>query len=89
MCIFVYLQADRPLEEVGHATLHLKKLKPRDHKRLIDGEHVYLALGGCACALTLDGAEEADKAERETLLDAFEALSLDRCEVGSGQRPHH
>ncbi len=33
----------------------------------------YLALG-CACALTLDGADEDDKAGRQDLLDAFEVF---------------
>jgi hypothetical protein len=74
VCIFVYVAAEHPLERAAEGGLRLKKLKPREHKKLIDGENVYLALGGCACALTLDGADEEDRAERRTLLDQFEAF---------------
>ena len=71
VCIFVYVAADHPLEASG-GNLRLKKLKRREHKNLLDGEHVYLALGGCACRLTQDGADEEHTAEREALLDTFE-----------------
>jgi uncharacterized protein YggL (DUF469 family) len=72
VCIFVYVGADHPLEVPGDSALRLTKLKRREHKRLLIGEHAYLALGGCACALTFDGADEEAKAERQALLDAFE-----------------
>lgn len=71
VCIFVYVGADRPLAAPGGSGLLLTKLKRREHKHVLSGEHAYLALG-CACSLTLDGADEADLAERQGLLDAFE-----------------
>jgi hypothetical protein len=74
VCIFVYVAADHPLEGAGErAALRLTKLKRHEHRNLLDGEHAYLALG-CACALTLDGADEEGKAERERLLDALEVF---------------
>lgn len=73
VCIFVYVGADHPLEVPGDSALRLTKLKQRVHKKLLCGEHAYLALG-CACALTLDGADEDDKAERQALLDALEVF---------------
>lgn len=72
VCIFVYVGADHPLEVPGDSALRLTTLKRREHKRLLSGEHAYLALGGCACALTLDGADEEAKADRQALLEAFE-----------------
>lgn len=81
VCIFVYVEADHPLEGAGDGSLRLTKLKRREHKRLLDGEHVYLALG-CACALTLDGADEEDKAKRSRLLDDLEAFLSGATEKG-------
>lgn len=81
MCIFVYVEADHPLDGASVGARSVKRLKPREHKRLIDGEHVYLALG-CACALTLDGADDEDKAERERLLDDLEAFLSAATEKG-------
>lgn len=72
VCIFVYVQADHPLE-TGDSALRLTRLKRREHRNLLGGEHVYVDLG-CACALTLDGADEADKAEQQALLDDFEVF---------------
>ncbi len=73
VCIFVYVGADHPLEVPGDSALRLMKLEQRMHKKLLCGEHTYLALG-CACALTPDGADEDDKVERQALLEAFEVF---------------
>ena len=81
MCIFVYVAAEHPLEDAGVGSLRLTRLKPRQHKRLLEGGHVYLA-GGCACALTLDGADEEDRAQRTRLLDDLEAFLLAATEGG-------
>jgi hypothetical protein len=75
VCIFIYVAADHPLESAGDGALRLKTLKRREHRNLLDGEHVYLALG-CACALTLDGADEEDKTERRALLDQLEVFLM-------------
>ena len=74
VCIFVYVGAERPLESTGEVLLRLTKVKSRREKSLLDEEHVYLASGRCACALTLDGADNDCKAERQALLDALSAF---------------
>jgi hypothetical protein len=71
VCIFVYAAADRPLEGMGETGIPIKNVKSRE-RRLLPAEHVYLAFGGCACDLTLDGADESDKAKRDALLDQLE-----------------
>lgn len=81
VCVFVYVAADHPLEAASDGSLQLTRLKRRERKHLPDGEHVYLALG-CACALTLDGADEEDKAERNRLLDDLEAFLVAATETG-------
>ncbi len=42
VCIFVYVGADHPLEVPGDSALRLMKLKRREHKKLLWGEHAYL-----------------------------------------------
>lgn len=71
VCIFIYIAAEHPLDGVRDGSLRLTQLKPRKHKHLLDGTYVYLALG-CACGLTLDGADEEDQAKRMSLLDDLE-----------------
>lgn len=72
MCIFVYLGADRPLDGLTGSGLQLSAVKRQNrmHRDLRDGvQHLYIAFGGCACALTRDGAEADELAQREALLD--------------------
>lgn len=81
VCIFFYVAAEHPLDDAGDGSLRLRRLKPREHKRLLEGEHVYLAVG-CACALTLDGADEEDRVQRTRLLDDLEAFLSAATEQG-------
>lgn len=69
---FVYVAAERALDGVKGGP-PLKTLKPREYRKSINAEHAYLALG-CACALTLDGADDEDKEERRKLLDQLEVF---------------
>jgi hypothetical protein len=71
VCIFVYVAADRPLDGIGETGMPIKSVKSRE-RRLLPAEHVYLAFGSCACDLTLDGADESDRAKRDALLDQLE-----------------
>jgi hypothetical protein len=71
VCIFVYVGANRPLESADDTPLRLTRVKHRHEKSVLCDEYVYLAFGGCACDLTLDGADDADKEKRQVLLDAL------------------
>jgi hypothetical protein len=77
VCIFVYVGADHALDGFGGSTMRVSPVKRRNrmHRDLRDGvRHLYLAFDGCACDLTLDGADAGARAKRDALLDNFESF---------------
>jgi hypothetical protein len=83
VCIFVYVGADRLLPGDSGLRIETVKQRGREHKDLRDGvENLYLALGGCACALSLDGADDDARRERDVLLDGFDAFLTEATRQG-------
>jgi cysteine sulfinate desulfinase/cysteine desulfurase-like protein len=83
VCIFVYVGADRPLPAESGLRIEPVKRRGRQHNDLRDGvENLYLALGGCACELSLDGADGDARRKRDSLLDGFESFLTEATKDG-------